>query len=248
MLFRSIIGDYAKALEQCEIAVPIAASDERNYLHFRLLRADALGYADKGGPAVAECQALLKEYVQPDQVSYIRHTLSNLYSQMKDYVRSEEQLQIILKSDPSDSTASNDLGYLWADQNRNLEEAERLIRRALDLDREEKRRGQAISTAALEENAAYLDSLGWVLFRRGKLQEAAQLLEQAAKLSRSDEDPVIWDHMGDIYSRMNEVEKARTAWKKSLQLYEVDKRHKQDDHYKELKRKLQLVKQEASPN
>ena len=185
--------------------------------------------------------------MQPDQVRLHPYALSNLYSQMKDQVRSEEQLQIILKSDPSDSSASNDLGYLWADQNRNLEAAERLIRRALELDREEKRRGQALSVAATEENAAYLDSLGWVLFRRGKLQEAAQLLEQAAKLSRGDEDPVIWDHMGDIYSRMNQVDKARTAWQKSLQLYEMEKRRKQDDHYKELKRKLQLVKQEASP-
>jgi Flp pilus assembly protein TadD len=86
------------------------------------------------------------------------------------------------------------------------------------------------------------------LFRKGKLQEAAQLLEQAVKLSRGDVDPVMWDHLGDVYSRMNQVEPARTAWKKSLQLYEVEKRRKLDDHYKELKRKLQLVKKETSPS
>jgi tetratricopeptide (TPR) repeat protein len=240
-------GDYAKALEQCELAVPIAASDERNHLLFRLMRAEALSLADKGGAAVSECQALLKEYNQPDSVRRIRYTLSNVYSQMKDYPRSEEQLEIIVKADPSDAGACNNLGYSWADQNRKLPEAERLIRRALELDREEKR-GLGASTAAVEQNATYLDSLGWVLFRQGKVQEAARLLEEAIKLSRGDEDPVIWDHLGDIYSRMNQVEQAQTAWKKSLKLYEIEKRRKLDDHYKELKRKLQLVKQEASPS
>jgi Flp pilus assembly protein TadD len=186
--------------------------------------------------------------VQPDQVRHIRYVLSNVYSLMKDYAHSEEQLQIILKADPSDATASNDLGYLWADQNRKLDEAEQLIRRALELDREEKKRGQGVNITANEENAAYLDSLGWVLFRRGKLPEARDLLEQAAKLTRGDEDPVIWDHLGDVYSRMNQVESARTAWKKSLELYELEKRRKLDDHYKELKRKLQLVKKETSPS
>ncbi len=241
-------GEYAKALEQSELAVPIAASDERNYLLFRLLKAQALSLADKPGAAVSECQALLKEYNQPDSVRRIRNVLSNVYSQMKDYPRSEEQLELILKADPSDATASNDLGYLWADQNRKLPEAERLIRRALELDREEKQRGQGVSATAIEQNASYLDSLGWVLFRRGKLKEAGALLEEAIKLSRGDEDPVIWDHLGDVYSRLNQVEQAQTAWKKSLKLYEMEKRRKLDDHYKELKRKLQLVKQEASPS
>ena len=47
---------------------------------------------------------------------------------------------------------------------------------------------------------------------------------------------------------MNQWNWARTAWKKSLELYEVQKRRKLDDHYKELKRKLQLVKKETSPS
>jgi tetratricopeptide (TPR) repeat protein len=241
------LGDFKRALEQCDLAVPISASDERNHLHFRLLRMQAFSLSDKFPAAVNEAQSLLKEYVQPDQVRRIRYALSNVYSQMKDYPHSEEQLQTILKADPSDASASNDLGYLWADQNRNLDEAEHLIRRALELDREEKKRGQSVDMSAYDDNFAYLDSLGWVLFRRGKLQEARDLLEQAVKLSRGDEDPVIWDHLGDVYSRMNEVDQARTAWKKSLELYEVEKRRKLDDHYKELKRKLQLVKKEASP-
>jgi tetratricopeptide (TPR) repeat protein len=242
------LGEYARALEQCDLAVPIGAADERNLMHFRLLRAESLSLGDRPGAALAECQALLKEFNQPDQVRRIRYVLSNVYSQMKDYSRSEQQLQLILKADPSDASACNDLGYLWADQNRKLEEAEKLIRRALELDREEKQRGQKLTALAVQQNASFLDSLGWVLFRQGKLQEASQLLEEAGKLSRGDENPVIWDHLGDVYSRMNRARQAQEAWKKSLQMYEAKKHRKPDDHYKELKRKLQLVKQEASPS
>jgi tetratricopeptide (TPR) repeat protein len=240
------LGDYAKALEQCDQAVPISASDERNHLHFRILRVETLGLLHKNTTAVSECQAMLREYVQPDQVRSIRYMLSGIYSQMKDYPRSEEQLELILKADPGDSSACNDLGYLWADQNRKLDEAERLIRRAIDLDREEKRRGQSVNATAQEDNAFFLDSLGWVLFRQGKLDEAVQILQEAGKLTRGDENPVIWDHLGDVYSRLKQLEQAQMAWKKSLKLYEMDRRRNLDEHYKELKRKLQLVKQEAS--
>jgi len=51
---------------------------------------------------------------------------------------------------------------------------------------------------------------------------------------------VIWDHLGDVYFRMQEIEQARTAWQKSQTLYETGKR-KTDEHYKELKHKLQLL-------
>ncbi len=61
-------GEFGKALEQCELAVPISASDERNYLRFRLLRLEALGFLDKFPAALAKAQSLLKEFVQPDQV------------------------------------------------------------------------------------------------------------------------------------------------------------------------------------
>ena len=54
---------------------------------------------------------------------------------------------------PDDAGAMNDLGYLWADQDKNLQRARRMIRKAVD---------------AEPDNAAYRDSLGWVLFRLGR--------------------------------------------------------------------------------
>src|SRR5262249_51646047 len=151
-----------------------------------------------------------------------------------------------LKADPDDATACNDLGYLWAEQGKHLSEAEDLIRKALRLDQEQRRAGsKADSNYGSEadgeqDRAAYVDSLGWVLFRRGQLQSAREQLERATVLDRGD-DPVIWDHLGDVYLRLDQRAQARKAWRKSLDLYESEKRRKLDDQYKELKNKLKLL-------
>jgi tetratricopeptide (TPR) repeat protein len=96
------------------------------------------------------------------------------------------------------------------------------------------------------DNAAYLDSLGWVLFRRGKLAEAIEQLEKAAALEHGANDPVVWDHLGDVYSRFNEPVKAQSAWKKATACYEdVARRRPKDDRYKEIQQKIQIAEQHS---
>src|SRR5262249_53213502 len=158
--------------------------------------------AEKYDRAIAECKALLGEYNQPGEVREIRHTLANIYSAAHQPRQAEEQLRLLLDGDPEDATANNDLGYLWADQNIRLEEAERLIRKALELDRRQRTSGTAVSVDSDQDNAAYVDSLGWVLFRRGQLEEARRQLDKAAKLPGGSDDPVVWDHLGDVCFRL----------------------------------------------
>ncbi len=112
----------------------------------------------------------------------------------------EEQLRQALKINPEYPEALNYLGYLLADANRNIDEAEALIRRALK---------------AQPENGAYLDSLGWVYFRRGKLAEAKETIEKASTLL---EDPVIFDHLGDVYFALGDAVRARENWERALAL------------------------------
>ncbi len=100
---------------------------------------------------------------------------------------------------PDAPPALNFLGYLLADHERELDEAERLVRRALSQD---------------PENGAYLDSWGWVLFRRGRLEEARVALERAVELTGGD--PVVREHLGDVYAALKLVEPARKQYKASL--------------------------------
>ena len=95
---------------------------------------------------------------------------------------------------------NNDLGYLWADRGKNLQRAEKMIRKAVK---------------AQPENPAYLDSLGWVLFRLGKFDKAVTHLEKAVT-NPSGSDATIWDHLGDCYHRLGKIENAKDAWQKAL--------------------------------
>src|SRR5205823_7522914 len=114
----------------------------------------------------------------------------------------------------------NALGYHLADQGRKLDEAERLVRRALELDRVEKRQKKEM-LAAEEENAAFLDSLGWVLFRKGRLTEARDWLKKSCALPDGAGDPAVWDHLGDVYARLGSTSEAKAAWEKARSWYDV---------------------------
>lgn len=230
------LGRHEEALRSAERAVTLAGDKER--LTLRLLRVRILTQAERYPQAEQESLALLKEHPQLGDAMEIRYVLSNVYNAWKKLGPCEEQLERILKIDPANATANNDLGYIWADQGKNLEQAEAMIRSALEQDRLQRKR--LPGGAALKDNAAYVDSLGWVLFRRGRIAEARRELERASQLPDGD-DPVIWDHLGDVYERLQLKSQARSAWEKALHLYEHEHRRSLDDRYRELRRKLQGV-------
>jgi tetratricopeptide (TPR) repeat protein len=254
-LLRSLaqLGKYDEALTECEKAVGIADDDSR--IHFKLYHARLLSMADRHDKAAAECLELLKQTEKPDDIREVRYALSGVYSAAKQHAKSEEQLRLILEANPKDETACNDLGYTMADRGKNLEEAETLVRKAIALDREQKRLkpknedgdGEESKNEAKvgvdddQDHAAYVDSLGWVLFRRGKIEEAKKELARAVKLGDGGDDPVIWDHLGDVCLRLGQKTEAKAAFRKALELYEVDRRRKKDDQYKELQQKVRLL-------
>ena len=97
------------------------------------------------------------------------------------------------------ANALNYLGYMLAVRGEQLDEAIRLVRRALD---------------AEPDNGAYLDSLGWAHFRKGDLDEAEKyLVAAAAKLPENSE---IQDHLGDLHARKGRLPEAIAAWTRAL--------------------------------
>jgi tetratricopeptide (TPR) repeat protein len=241
------LGQIEAALKHADLAVKLAS--DANRLNMRLRRVYVLFFAERFPEAEAECQKLLQELAPPgddgaskikltgDEAA-IRRELSLVYSTQRRFDKAEEQLRMILELDPSDAGAHNDLGYQLADQDRNLDEAERLVRRALELDRLQK--GERLEDEG--GNAAYLDSLGWVLFRRGRLAEARELLEQAVALPEGAHDPVVWDHLGDVRARLEQPRDAAAAWSAAQNLYRTEKRSLHDPRGEEVARKLKRLK------
>jgi tetratricopeptide (TPR) repeat protein len=228
-----------EALKEAEQAVKLAT--ETNRLALQGLRIRLLTQAGKLDQAQKEGEALLEKYDQPGDIVDVRYLLSHIYTQAGQFVRAEDQLQLILKVDPTSAVACNDLGYLWADQGKNLVEAESLIRKALELDRQQRSSVTSPTTDPAEDNPAYIDSLGWVLFRRGKIQEAREQLERAARMPDGD-DPVIWDHLGDVYYRLELPEQAFQAWQRALTMYEEHNLRPRDQRYRDLQQKVEQLK------
>ena len=233
------LGDHKAALKAAELAVQDAGSLQ--ILTCKRLRVDVLIQAGEHARALVECQTMLKDYNSGGDLRDVRASLSQVYQAMNKMEESEQQLRLILEADSNDATANNDLGYVMADRNKNLPEAERLVRKAIELDRQQRTTGPAITVDADKDNAAYVDSLGWVLFRQGKLDEAMKELEKASKLSGGDDDPVVWDHLGDVYQKAKQTDKALASWKKSLGLYDAGTRRKGDPRYKDIQEKIRLV-------
>ena len=107
-----------------------------------------------------------------------------------------------LEMNPGDAETLNYLGYMWADKGIKLEKALDAIGKALKIE---------------PGNVAYLDSMGWVLFKMGKPTEGLVYIQQANSLSE-EPDATLLEHLGDIYTALNKGSDAREAYKKSLGL------------------------------
>ncbi len=138
-----------------------------------------------------------------DVLRNARLVLSNLESLRGNLAQAKEWLEQVLDEFPEDISAQNDLGYLWADEGINLDRALEMIRKAIE---------------AEPDNVAYRDSLGWVLYRLERYEEA---LVEMLKAAETDEpDGVILDHLGDVYFKLGRVDEARDSWQKALELFD----------------------------
>jgi predicted Zn-dependent protease len=107
----------------------------------------------------------------------------------------------VLDEFPDDVGAHNDLGYLYADQNKRPERALRMTQKAV---------------AAEPKNSAYRDSLGWAYFRLGRFNEAVAELKHALTLEDAT-DGVLFDHLGDALSKTGDAAGAKDAYQKARQ-------------------------------
>jgi tetratricopeptide (TPR) repeat protein len=190
------------------------------------LEESAKGYLD----VIAKVQAdkrLEKDEDRNYFVDKYRYLLSGVYVDLNQIDKAAEQLKALLAREPDNATYNNDLGYIWADHDKNLDESERLVRKAIEVDRKERREANpALKPGEEKDNPAYLDSLGWVLYKQKKYKEAKKYLEEAAA-AEEGKHLEIYDHLGDVNQALGDKAAAVKAWKEGLKLAGPGPRDKQ---------------------
>jgi tetratricopeptide (TPR) repeat protein len=165
-------------------------------VNFPRLQARALfDGGDKSG-AIAVAEQAAKLFPKDAATQF---TLVDLYQDAGRSNDAEKVLRQMLAAEPANARVLNHLGYLLAERGDQLDEAVSLVQRALQTD---------------PDRPEYLDSLGWAMFKKGDLTEAAKYLSAAA--AKLPDHSEIQDHLGDVHARRGALPEAIAAWSKAL--------------------------------
>ncbi|HYH85011.1 MAG TPA: tetratricopeptide repeat protein [Pyrinomonadaceae bacterium] len=196
------LAELGRSDEALGLLRPRLKGDASDYIEY-LFMSSLLISAGRGAEAVESARKALAlaSAEDPEQTSNALIMLSSAQDRAGDAKGSEETLRQILAKDQNNPTALNNLGYFLTERNERFEEALEMIQRAVRAD---------------PTNPSFLDSLGWVYFKLGKLKEAERYLSDAAR--RNPSSAAIQEHLGDLFQRLGQREKAQTAWRKALSL------------------------------
>ena len=193
---RLIEGDFADAAEAALGALPEATGQEVNAALALLVQATR-----QLDPAEAEPLLLQAAGLAPAFSDQLAFAVADAYDDAGRSEEAEAALVAALEASPNNAQLNNAVGYRWAYRGVRLEEAERLIGRAV---------------AAETDSAAYLDSMGWVLYQQNRFDEALGWLNQSR--ARPDgANPVILLHLGDTLHRLGRTAEAEPVWAEALQ-------------------------------
>lgn len=204
-----MLGETDAALDEARLA----AQAEPGSAEFASRLGWVLAHAERNAEAAEAYRKLLSDFADDQDPATrevlrdARYALSGLAMLLKQSEESEEWLAQVLDEFPDDYGVKNDLGYLWADRGVNLGLARRLIEEAL---------------AEEPDNPAYWDSLGWVKFRQGRVEEAVRDLRKSVKLADAagleEGDGVLYEHLGDAYAATDQMNQARASWNRAAQM------------------------------
>ena len=131
----------------------------------------------------------------------LHFNLGTAYDKLNRFDDVVQEMETAIKLDPHHADALNYLGYSYAERGIRMDQAVSLTKQAV---------------ALKPENGYYVDSLGWAFFKSGQVAEALVELKRAAALV--GDDPVIYEHLGDIYATQQRLSDAREAWLHALEL------------------------------
>jgi len=155
--------------------------------------------------------------------------LGSAYQRQGETDKAITEMQQVLAVNPDNASALNFIGYTLAESGKHLDRAEKLIRRALELQ---------------PDSGAFMDSLGWIYFRRGQYVQAIGALESAVE---RDPDPMILEHLGDAYRSSSKKAQAADVYRRALDaLKAAPELQESPGQAQNLERKLKMLSRDTA--
>jgi len=199
-LVMSLMGQIDGAIAFLDQVVP---EDEKQAFDLARAQGEILTEHDRLDEALAIYDAALEGGQYDTELLYTRAMLAEKMGRI-DIL--ERDLRAIIAAEPDNAQALNALGYTLADRTERYQEAHDLIARALELN---------------PDDFYILDSMGWVLYRLGRLEEAIDFLERARELRN---DPEVAAHLGEVLWVKGKRDAARDVWESALRDTPNDKK------------------------
>jgi tetratricopeptide (TPR) repeat protein len=153
-----------------------------------------------------------------------QEVIGNLEADAGNVDKAYDILSALLKKKPDAPGLNNDLGYILASHDRKLDEAARMIKKAVE---------------AEPENSSFLDSMAWVLYKQKKFKEAKEYMMKAVAQERG-KNTELMEHLGDIHLALGERDDAKKAYQAALDA--VTFNYKDQARKPELEKKLKELK------
>jgi tetratricopeptide (TPR) repeat protein len=165
---------------------------------------NGVGYSNKGFYTKAIKSFNVAIDYQPEQnkalLAEMYSSLADVYNSAKEYKLSDQSFEKALELAPDNATILNNYAYYLSVRNTRLDDAERYSKRSLEL-----RPGEA----------TFLDTYGWIFYQQGKYQKARELIQQAIDKYGGHADATLYEHLGDIYYKLNDINKAVLLWQQA---------------------------------
>lgn len=193
--------------KQHNLAVPLLeqlTQETPNDAYAYLLLGDSYAEEEKTAQAVQAYQksgALLKKNNAKEEASHIFLTLGSIYDTAKQAKQAESALLESIRLNPNNPQALNYLGYLWLDNNKNIEEAFQMVKKASEL---------------APEDPNIMDSLAWGYYLKKDYQKALELAEKSTDMISYSS--IAYSHLGDIYHALGRNREAKYQYRKALDL------------------------------
>jgi tetratricopeptide (TPR) repeat protein len=186
------IGRSDDAMARLKEIVAVNPKDSEAWSALGSLQRSAKKYED----AAASYDKAIELVGTPDRSNWTLFYFRGIcFERAKQWPKAEADFKKALELYPDQPLVLNYLGYSWVDQGVNLDEAFKMLRRAVDL---------------RPSDGYIVDSLGWADYKLGHYAEATEELEKAIDLKPAD--PVVNDHLGDAYWRVDRRIEAHFQW------------------------------------